>query len=95
MQITNLYNIKIANKTHDDFPIHLKIENMDGRVKMIGKELTIKSEELAEGKFFIVLDRDQIETMKMDLEIGVYSDEKKISTAKTTFFGPTVKKMKP
>lgn len=92
VQITNLYNIKIANKTHDDFPIHLKIENMDGRIEMIGKELTIRSEELAEGKFFIVVNRDQITTMKMDLEIGVYSDEKKISTAKTTFFGPTVKK---
>lgn len=90
--VTNLYNIKVANKTHNDFPIHLKIENMDGNVEMIGKEMSIESESLSEGKFFIVLNRDQITTMRMDLKIGVYNDEKRISTVSTTFFGPTNKK---
>ncbi|HMU68506.1 MAG TPA: cytochrome c oxidase accessory protein CcoG [Chitinophagales bacterium] len=90
--VTNIYNIKVANKTHESFPIHLKLENVDGKVEMIGNEMHINSEDLAEGKFFIVLSRDQIHTMKMDVQIGVYNDDKKISTVKTTFFGPVSKK---
>lgn len=90
--VTNLYNIKVANKTHDNFPLHLKLENIDGSIEMIGKEMEIKSEDLVEGKFFIVLKRDQIHTMKMEVEVGVYSDKKKINSVKTTFFGPVSKK---
>lgn len=92
VQITNLYNIKVANKTHHAFPIHLKLENMEGNIEMIGKEVQMESESLSEGKFFIILNRDQISTMKMDLQIGVYNDEEKITEVKTTFFGPTSKK---
>lgn len=51
LQITNLYNIKVANKTHEAFPIHLKLENIDGEIQMIGKELSIEKETLAEGTF--------------------------------------------
>ncbi len=90
--VSNLYNIKIANKTHHDFPIHLKVENMDAQIEMIGKEVDMKSESLSEGKFFIVMSRDQIKTMKSDLVIGVYNDEEKITDVKTSFFGPVSKK---
>lgn len=90
--VTNLYSIKIANKTHDAFPIQLKVENMDATIEMIGKEMTIEKESLIEGKFFIVLPRDQITQMKSDLRIGVYSDEKRIRTVDATFFGPVKKK---
>ncbi|HRG28717.1 MAG TPA: FixG Ig-like domain-containing protein, partial [Chitinophagales bacterium] len=90
--ITNLYNIKIANKTHEGFPIHLKVENMDAKIEMIGKEVSIEKESLAEGTFFIVMRRDQIKTMKTDLEIGVYNDEERIRTVKASFLGPVSKK---
>ena len=90
--ITNLYNIKIANKTHEGFPIHLKVENLDAKIEMIGKEVSIEKESLAEGTFFIVMRRDQIKTMKTDLEIGVYNDEKRIRTVKASFLGPVSKK---
>ena len=91
LQITNLYNIKVANKTHEAFPIHLKLENIDGEIQMIGKELSIEKETLAEGTFFIVLERTQIHSMEMDLEIGVYSDDKLLRTVTTSFFGPVTK----
>lgn len=90
--ITNLYNIKVANKTHDSFPIHLKLENVEGEIQMVGKEVNVQNESLSQGTFFIVLKRSEISQMKMDLEIGVYSDEKKLRTVKTSFFGPVYKK---
>ncbi len=90
--VTNLYNIKIANKTHHGFPIHLKVENMDAQVEMIGKEVQMQSESLSEGKFFIVMHRDDIKTMKSDLVIGVYNDAEKITDVKASFFGPVSKK---
>ncbi|MBK7440198.1 MAG: cytochrome c oxidase accessory protein CcoG [Chitinophagales bacterium] len=90
--ITNLYNIKIANKTHEGFPIHLKVENAEASVEMIGKEIAVQKETLAEGTFFIVMKRDQIKSMQTDLEIGVYNDEKRIRTVKASFLGPSPKK---
>lgn len=52
--ITNLYNIKIANKTHEGFPIHLKVENAEASVEMIGKEIAVQKETLAEGKLSLL-----------------------------------------
>ncbi len=91
LQISNLYNIKIVNKTREEFPMHLKIENADGEIQMIGKELSIDGQSLEEGTFFIILNRSQIHSMETTLEIGVYSEDKLLRTVKTTFFGPVSK----
>ncbi|MEZ5015126.1 MAG: cytochrome c oxidase accessory protein CcoG [Chitinophagales bacterium] len=91
-RISNLYNIKIANKTHDDFPVELRLEDASGDIKMVGNDLKVKSESLSEGIFFITLNRTDIHEMKMPLHIGVYSGDKKLRTVKTSFYGPVHQK---
>jgi hypothetical protein len=70
-------------------PIELKVENFkDYKLKMIVKDITLKSEGISEGGFFVFLNKSDIHDRKVKLEIGVYTNGKKIKTVKTNFLGP-------
>lgn len=90
--VSNLYNIKLINKTHAQLPVTLKIESENGYIKMVGKEiLNVEKENVAGGSFFIILNKNQIKNRKTKLLIGVYSNGRKIETVKTNFLGPQTK----
>lgn len=86
--ISNLYNIRLINKTHHDVPVILKLETGNGSIKMIGKNIMVNKESKAETEFFIFLPKDEIKNRKTILSVGVYSGDKKLETIKTTFLGP-------
>lgn len=87
--VSNLYNIKVINKTRDEMPVELKIESDSGQIKMVGKEIIkVSKENMANGEFFIILSRDQIKKRKTKLSIGIYSNGKKLETVETSFLGP-------
>lgn len=87
-RISNLYTIKLANKTHKDLPVTLKIENIQGEVQVIGKPILVPGESYYQTPFFVKVDKDQIARRKTEMVIGVYEGGEKIKTAKTTFMGP-------
>lgn len=87
-QVSNLFTIKLVNKTRDSLPVELKVENFDGTIQVIGKRLSVKEEGVSQGEFFIFLNKSDIKKRKTMLEIGVYSNNKKIKTIKTNFLGP-------
>jgi cytochrome c oxidase accessory protein FixG len=90
--VSNLYNIKLVNKTRDDLPITLKIESDSGQIKMVGKEIiAVGKENIASSEFFIILNKNSIKKRKTELQIGVYYNGKKIETVKTSFLGPIFK----
>ena len=92
-QISNLYNIKIINKTLKDVPVTLKIESGKGLIKMVGKDILVKKDSKTESEFFIIIDKKDVKDRKTKLVIGLYSGSKKIETIKTNFLGPiTLKK---
>lgn len=89
---SNLYNIKLLNKTIDSIPIELRLEGIKGEIQLVTHEsLEVPSESFAESTFFIVVDQSEIQSMKMDIRVGVYSNNEKLESVKTTFFGPTKK----
>lgn len=88
-RVSNLYNFKIINKTTKDYMAELKLESVNGSVKMIGgPEIHVLKEAAAQGSFFIILDPKVINRRKMHLTLGLYSGGKKIETIKTNFIGP-------
>ena len=87
-QVSNLYTIKLINKTRESFPVTIKVENMNGRVEMVGKDLVVKKESVTEGTFFIYLNKVDIVKPKTALKIELFSNNKKIKTVKTNFLGP-------
>lgn len=87
--ISNLYNIKVVNKTVHDIPLSVKIESVQGNIQMIGKaNVDVKKEGQGAGSFFIVLPKKIITDRKTELKLGLYEGNKKITTVKTTFLGP-------
>ncbi|WP_421877650.1 cytochrome c oxidase accessory protein CcoG [Marinoscillum sp.] len=86
--ITNLYQLKMVNKTTEDLPIELKLEESEGSLEMVGDNLLLQKQGLGEGAFFIVMDPDNLEKMSTDIEIGVYSSGELIETVNTRFLGP-------
>ncbi|MBS1638097.1 MAG: cytochrome c oxidase accessory protein CcoG [Bacteroidetes bacterium] len=87
-QISNLYTIKTINKTREQLPLVLKVENMPASVELVGKDLVLKPEGVSEGEFFIVLNKKDIVDRKTKLEIGVYAGGKRIKTVKASFLAP-------
>lgn len=87
-QVSNLFTIKLVNKTRDSFPVELRIENLKGKIEVMGKNLAAKAEDVSQGEFFVYLDRADLHSRKTKIQIGVYSNNKKIKTIKTNFLGP-------
>jgi cytochrome c oxidase accessory protein FixG len=88
-QLSNLFTIKLVNKTREELPVELKVENFkDYKIQLIGKDIEVKPEAVSMGEFFVFLNKKDIVDRKVKLEIGVYSNDKKIKTVKTNFLGP-------
>jgi cytochrome c oxidase accessory protein FixG len=89
--ISNLYNIKLINKTRKNLPVVLKIEGeKKGVIRMVGNDLNVASESVGEGIFFVDIAQDQLSGRKNKIEIGVYSNDKRVELVKTTFFAPNI-----
>lgn len=87
-RISNMFTVKLANKTRKDIPMTLKIENMKGEIEIVGNNLTVPAESYFQSPIFVKVDKSQIVKRKTQLLIGVYEGDKKLRTAETTFFGP-------
>lgn len=87
--LSNLYNIKVANKTIKEVPLTLKLEEVSGKIEIIGgKTINIKKEEEGAGSFFIVLPRELIHQRKTNIKLGLYEGKRKIDVISTNFLGP-------
>lgn len=87
--LSNLYNIKIANKTVHNIPLILRIENLGGKVQIVGDNaIQVKKEDESSGTFFVVLPKSTITQRKTILHIGLYQGNQKIDEIKTNFLGP-------
>ena len=88
--ISNLFNIKIANKTTKQVPLRLQLEGMGGQIEIIGGHNTIgiKDGGQGTGSFFVVLPANIIHERKLMIKIGLYDGDQKIDVLKTNFLGP-------
>ncbi len=90
--ISNLYNIKVSNKTMENIPLTVKLEGTDGTVQMVGDYVHVKAEEQGQGSFFIILPKKAIQLRKTPLKVAIYNGDKKIDVLKTNFLGPVYSK---
>lgn len=91
-KISNLYTMKLTNKTFDDVPVTLKLENLNGELKVIGNEIKVGSNDVSETKFLVLLNKDELKTMNVPLVIGLYRNGEKFETKKINFLGPAPQK---
>jgi cytochrome c oxidase accessory protein FixG len=87
--VSNLYRIKLINKTTGNIPLTIRLEDSNGRIEPIGAPvIQVKAEAQGEGTFFIILPKSEIHKRKTLLHIGLYAGKEKTGTIKTTFLGP-------
>ena len=87
--ISNLYNIKLANKTRKIIHLDLKLDNIEGEIQMINA-INVPKESYYQTSFFIVLQPTQINKRKTKIKIGIYQEGKKIETVTVSFLGPAI-----
>lgn len=87
--ISNLYNIKLTNKTMHPYTIELKPDGFNGRVELVGKsEIVLQPEQQVAATFFIIIPRKSIEDRKQTVKVGLYEKDDKINSMSSTFLGP-------
>lgn len=89
--ITNLYNIKLINKTTREEKVHIQMPFTTGRIQMIGKnEIIIPVEGQTAASFFVVLPMREIHNRKTPVTIQVVQGNTTLSQQATNFLGPQV-----
>ncbi|AFN74753.1 cbb3-type cytochrome c oxidase accessory protein CcoG [Melioribacter roseus P3M-2] len=91
-RISNLYDIKIVNKTSKEIIPKIEVDNINAEIKIIGENLKVKPQSIAEAKFFIILPKSEIKTIKTPLTVNVYANDKVIKKINTSFLARTEKK---
>ncbi len=86
---TNLYTFQIVNKTRHDLPLYFKMRDGKGNIKTIGEEKpSLSGGEMINGAFLIEVDSKDLEGIKTNLGIEIWSDKRLLKTVKTSFVGP-------
>jgi cytochrome c oxidase accessory protein FixG len=87
--ITNLYNIKVINKSTKDIPLTIAMEDNNGKIEVIGKPyVEVIKEGQGSGSFFVVLPKKIIKARSTAIRLALYEGDKKIAIIKTNFLGP-------
>jgi cytochrome c oxidase accessory protein FixG len=87
--ISNLYNVKLINKTTREEKIKIALDGRAGRIQMIGKEeVTIPAEGQAAASFFVVLPLDEIHQRKTNVKLSIGQGREVVAKPSTSFLGP-------
>lgn len=86
--ISNVYNIKIVNKTHDEIPLEIRLLSHKGEIKMAGSTMDVKDQAMFESTFILFIPKEELKSDKTKVEFGIFSNNELIETYKTTFVAP-------
>jgi cytochrome c oxidase accessory protein FixG len=87
-RVSNVYDIKILNKTFSDVPVRLTLAGSGGSLQVMGDSLRVPPQEVREGKLLLTLDRKSLQGISTPVSITVDGGPAGIETVATTFLGP-------
>jgi cytochrome c oxidase accessory protein FixG len=87
-KISNLYLLKLTNKTHYEKPVELRLENIEGSLTILGGQLILPAEKQTSASVLIEISAEKLSSSTAPVVVGVYSAGKRIDRIKTTFIGP-------
>ncbi|MEO9887722.1 MAG: cytochrome c oxidase accessory protein CcoG [Balneola sp.] len=85
---SNIYQVKVINKTFDTREFELRLLEPAGEMVSLGTVSTVEPQNLSEGRFLIKLNNDQLTGLQTTLTFGVYSGNEQIETLTSGFIGP-------
>ena len=87
-RISNLYLLKLTNKTRRDMPVELRLENSPGSLQVLGGQLKLPAEKQTEASVLLEISPDNLRSGNTPVEVGVYAEGKRVDRIKTIFIGP-------
>jgi len=87
-RISNLYLLKLTNKTHHGIPVELKLENLPGSLTVLGGQLELPAEKQSEASVLVEIAPDKLASGNTPVQVGVYAGGKRIDRIRTIFIGP-------
>lgn len=89
-QIRNLYSLKIINKTFAAMPISLVLKDHAGTISMVGGDIKLPEQGLAEQAFFVDIPRNALKSAHEELTIQVFAGTTLMEEVETKFLGPRI-----
>jgi cytochrome c oxidase accessory protein FixG len=86
--ISNLYLLKLTNKTHHHMPAQLRLEGIEGTLTVLGGQLNLRPEQQTEASVLIEIPPAKLASGNTPVTVGLHVAGKKIDTIKTVFIGP-------
>jgi cytochrome c oxidase accessory protein FixG len=87
-KISNLYLLKLTNKTQREIPVEFRLENIEGSLNVLGGQMSLPAEKQSAASVLIEIAPDKLASGNTPVQVGVYAAGKKIDTIKTIFIGP-------
>lgn len=87
-KVSNVYDLKILNKTFAGVSLSLKLQKPAGEIIVIGGDLMVPSQGILEQKLLVVLKRDDLHALNTPVTIGVFQGERMVQEITTSFLGP-------
>ena len=86
-KLSNLYNLNVVNKTYNELHLELKLLSPAGRIKTVVPDLVVPASDVLETAFFIEIDKKNLHSPIIPVEIGIYAEGQLIETINSTFVG--------
>jgi cytochrome c oxidase accessory protein FixG len=87
-RFSNLYTLRVLNKTSHPMPIELRLEAPEGNLQVMGRGLTVPAQQSAEASLLVELAPEDLTGGSTPVVVGVYSADRLIETVRTAFIGP-------
>ncbi len=87
--ISNLYQLKMLNKSNNIYPVKLELMEPAGRIEMVGEDIVLRKQGMEAGAFFIIINPEELDGLSTSVEVGVFSDGVLLETVTTRFLGPS------
>jgi cytochrome c oxidase accessory protein FixG len=87
-RFSNIYNVRILNKTSRELPVELRLEKPAGTMQVVGGSLVVASQKSTENPLLVEVDAAALQPGSTPVVITVWSGGKKLQTVKTVFIGP-------
>lgn len=86
---SNIYNLRVLNKTFDEIEYELRLENPAGEIISLGAVENVPPQNSAEGRLLVKLSEQDLTGPQTELTFGVYSNGERIETVTSGFLGPS------
>jgi cytochrome c oxidase accessory protein FixG len=87
-RVSNVYDLKVINKTFADVPVEVRLLSPEGELQIIGGALRVPSQGMAETKVLVILRQPDLKAMSTPLVLGIYADTVLVQQVSTSFLGP-------